>query len=81
METPDPRILDWAADERYVVLTNDKSTMIGFAYQRLADEIPMAGLVALSRKLSIGAAIEELLLLVEGLREDEWDRHVYFLPL
>jgi hypothetical protein len=34
--TADPLILAWAAAENRVLITNDRETMIGFAYERLA---------------------------------------------
>jgi hypothetical protein len=34
--TPDPEVLAWAATENRVLIMNDKNTMIGFAYQRVA---------------------------------------------
>ena len=32
--TPDPEVLAWAATEKRVLITNDRNTMVGFAYQR-----------------------------------------------
>ena len=81
LATPDDRILAWAADAGRVVVTHDTDTMPGFAYRRLADGLPMAGLVVVSDQLSIGRVIEELTLLIVGLREDEWEGRVHFLPL
>src|SRR5262249_8906824 len=34
--TPDPEVLAWAAAENRVLITNDRNTMVGFAYQRVA---------------------------------------------
>ncbi len=34
--TPDPDILAWAASENRVLITNDRNTMVGFAYSRAA---------------------------------------------
>ena len=34
--TPDPEILRWAAAEDRILITNDRRTMIGYAYQRVA---------------------------------------------
>lgn len=80
METADELILAWAAEERRVVFTENADTMPGFAYQRLADGLPMAGVVVISDELSIGQALEELHLLIAGSREDEWEGRVQFLP-
>jgi hypothetical protein len=34
--TPDPEVLAWAAAEDRILITNDRNTMVGFAYQRVA---------------------------------------------
>jgi hypothetical protein len=53
--TPDSAVLAWAAAENRVLITNDRNTMVGFAYQRVAanastlggiDEVPRFSPVA-----------------------------------
>ena len=41
--TPDPEVLAWAAAENRVLITNDRNTMVGFAYQRVAAADPVPG--------------------------------------
>src|SRR5438552_3369188 len=41
--TSDPEILAWAATEDRILITNDRHTMVGFAYQRVAAGEPMPG--------------------------------------
>ena len=36
--TPDPAVLAWAAAENRILITNDRNTMVGFAYQRWRPE-------------------------------------------
>lgn len=80
--TPDPDVLAWAAAENRVLITNDRNTMIGFAYQRTAAGEPMPGLIVTSNEQSIGLAIDDILLIAECLQEDEMrDQVVVFLPL
>jgi hypothetical protein len=43
--TPDPEVLVWAAAENRILITNDRNTMVGFAYQRVATGEPMPGLI------------------------------------
>jgi hypothetical protein len=78
---PDPQILAWTADEARVLLINDRNTMVGFAYRRVAAGEPMPGLIATTHKQAIGSAIDDILLLVEYMPEDEIrDQIVIFLP-
>jgi predicted nuclease of predicted toxin-antitoxin system len=67
----DPTVLAWAAKENRVVLTNDVATMMDFAYE----------LFEIGRKVAIGLAIEEILLIAECSLPGEWEGQVRFLPL
>ncbi|OCR02889.1 hypothetical protein BCD67_16570 [Oscillatoriales cyanobacterium USR001] len=81
IEADDPTVLEWAAQNRRVVLTHDVATMIAFAYNRIETGLPMPGLFEVSRRVNIGLAIEEILLLDECSFEGEWEGQVRFLPL
>jgi len=79
--TADPVILAWAAAENRVLITNDRETMIGFAYERLAADQPLPGVILTSNEQSIGAAIEHILIIAECMSEEEIRDQVIFLPL
>src|SRR5438309_346543 len=64
-EADDPTILEWAAREGRVLLTHDVSTMTRYAYDRVREGLPMPGVFEVSRKVPIGVAIDEILLLAE----------------
>lgn len=77
----DPTVLEWAAREGRALLTHDVSTMTRYAYERLRDGKPMPGVFEVGRGVSIGLAIEDILLLAECSLEDEWEGRVLYLPL
>lgn len=77
----DPRVLDWAAAEERVLLTHDERTMPGFAYQRVAEGKLMPGVVVVPNRMSIGEAIEELLLVIQVGTPEELRDRVIRLPL
>ena len=77
----DPEVLSWAADERRVLLTHDVSTMTGFALERVVNGESMPGPVEVPVDLAIGAAIDDIILLVTASRTGEWEGRVLFLPL
>ena len=58
--TPDPEVLAWAAAQDRVLITNDRNTMVGFAYQRVTAGEPMPGVIATTNEQSIGSAINFL---------------------
>jgi Domain of unknown function (DUF5615) len=80
-EADDPTVLEWAAQNGCVVLTHDVATMTDFAYDRMQMGLPMPGLFEISRRIPVGLAIEEILLLNECSLEGEWEGQVRFLPL
>jgi len=77
----DPSVLAWAASERRVLLTHDASTLIGYAYERVRQGLPMPGVFEVRQEVAIGVAIEEVLMLAECSIEGEWEGRVSYLPL
>jgi hypothetical protein len=77
----DQTILAWAAGEGRVLLTHDAKTMIGFAYERVRAGLPMPGLIEVDRRVSIGQAVEDLLLIAGASLDDEMEGQVRYLPL
>jgi hypothetical protein len=55
--------------------------MTNFAYERMQAGLAMPGLFEVSRRVSVGLAIEEILLIAECSLEGEWEGQVRFLPL
>src|SRR5437667_8440090 len=76
--TPDPVILEWAAQQGRVVVSVDKKTLAVAAWNRVARGMPMPGVAILRIALSIGQAVSELeLIALAGDAEDFWDQVVY----
>lgn len=77
----DPRVLDWAAAEGRILVTHDRRTVPRYANQRVEAGLPMPGVFIVPQSLSIGQAIEDLLLLCQYTSGAEWEGLVYYLPL
>ena len=77
----DPTVLNWAAQQGRVLLTHDVATMITFAYNRIEAGLSMPGVFEVNRRVSVGLAIEEIILIAECSIEGEWEGQVRFLPL
>jgi hypothetical protein len=61
----DHDVLAWAAAEGRILVTHDRETMVGFAYQRVEAGLPMPGVfVVRNQPHHIGAMVEDLLLVV-----------------
>lgn len=79
--TPDPEVLAWAAAENRALITNDRNTMVGFAYERAAAGEPEPGLIVTTNEQSIGSAIADILLVAECMSETEIREQIaVFLP-
>jgi hypothetical protein len=76
----DLEVLAVAADLGRVLVSHDRNTMpLHFrAFTRLSRS---PGLVLIPQRLTIGAAIEELILVWECQDEDEFVNQILFLPL
>lgn len=79
-ELDDPTILSWAAENRRIIITHDKATMPDFAYKRVANEEVMPGLFVVDDRISIGQAIDELLLYAMYTEQQEWNQKVLYIP-
>ena len=77
----DAIVLNWAATEGRIVLTHDVQTMPAHAYERVRSMLPMPGVFVVPQDEAIGRIIEDLILLAECSRDDEWEGQVHYLPL
>jgi hypothetical protein len=77
----DSLILEWAAQTGRVLLTHDVSTMTRYANERVQEGKQMPGVFEVGRNVSIGTAIDEILLIWECSLEGEWEGQVRYLPL
>jgi len=77
----DAAVLEWAAREGRMLLTQDVSTLTRWAYERTRAGLPMPGVFQVSRDLPLGVAIEDILLLAECSEPGEWEGEVRYLPL
>jgi len=77
----DSDVLAWAARERRVVVTRDVNTMIGFAWDRIRDGLPMLGLIAIRPSVPIARAIDEVVLLALAGEEGDLEGQVVYVSL
>jgi hypothetical protein len=79
-EQPDPMIIAYAAGQGLLLVSHDVNTMPAAAYARMADGHLMSGLLLVPQVASIGAVIEDLLLVWSASDASEWENQVVFLP-
>jgi hypothetical protein len=76
----DPDVLEWAAQEGRVILTHDKKTFVPYANQRVAAGQPLPGVCMVQSTAPVGVAINDILLLLAGTAEEEWEGQVWYVP-
>ncbi|HEX5447483.1 MAG TPA: DUF5615 family PIN-like protein [Pirellulales bacterium] len=79
-QTPDPTILAWAASEGRILLTHDRDTIPGFAYDRVRSGYSMPGVFLVSDQIPKGEAIDQLLLAVTYFGPDDCKDQVRHFP-
>ncbi|MBE9078760.1 DUF5615 family PIN-like protein [Romeria aff. gracilis LEGE 07310] len=77
----DPVVLEWAADKGHVLLTHDVATITRYAYERLASNLAMPGVIEIHTDASIGRVIEDLFMILECGTPEDLDGQIYYLPL
>ncbi len=77
----DDVILEWAALEARVLVTHDARTMLACVYTRVAAGAAMPGAFVLPQALSIGDAIDDLVLVLACSRDDEYRSLVVHFPI
>jgi predicted nuclease of predicted toxin-antitoxin system len=77
----DPDVLEWAAVAGRVLLTRDRKTMVGFAYDRVSAGQPMPGVVVTRDDLPIPLQVQDILIVAICNAADGMDDQVIFLPI
>ena len=79
--TPDPDILQWAATEDRVVVTDDEKTMVPSAWDRVRAGQPMPGVIVVTENITIRQAIEDIHLIADCYSPNEIRDQAIYIPL
>jgi Domain of unknown function (DUF5615) len=77
----DSDVLEYAGNERLIVVSHDVGSMPAAAFERLAAGQTLAGLLLVRQRDSIAPIIESLVLVWAASEVEEWEGVVRFLPL
>lgn len=76
----DPRVLEYAAKQGYIVLSHDVNTMRGYFYERIKAGLPTPGLFLVHKQTPIGDVIDALELIILASDESEWLGQATYIP-
>jgi hypothetical protein len=77
----DPAILEWADQQRRILLTHDISTMTRYGYERIRAGQSIAGIIEVPQSMPIGQVIEDLLTIIACSSTEEFANQIQYLPL
>lgn len=80
-QMPDPQVLEWAAQQGYILLTHDVETMTAHAHERVAGGMTSPGVIIVRNTLPVGQVIDDLLMIDGASEAAEWENTVTFLPI
>jgi hypothetical protein len=80
-QASDPALLEWAANEDRIILTHDVQTLVGYAYERVEQGLPMLGVLLIPEKLDIGEALADLELAIGAGNPNDFRDQVTFIPM
>jgi hypothetical protein len=78
--TDDPALLQFAADEKRILLTHDRETLVGYAWQRVRAAMAMPGVVVALTDRPVGQVIADLELLLLAGRPEDVEARIIFVP-
>lgn len=80
--TLDPEILIWCEDHRFILVTNNRTSMPVHLNDYLMEkERFLPGIFILNPKMSVGETIEELAIIALVAEEGEYKNCISYLPL
>jgi len=79
--TRDPDILRWCEENAFLLVTYNRKSMPQHLRDHLAAGRHVPGIFELNPNMSIGATIEELLLIWVASLEDEYRDRIVYLPV
>ncbi len=77
----DPTLLQFAAEEKRILMTHDVETLVGYAWQRVRSGLAMPGVIVALTDSPIGQVIEDLEILLLASEIGEFEGQIRYLPL
>jgi len=79
--TPDPEILLWCEANSFLLVTNNRRSMPVHLAEHLGQGRHVPGILTLRRRAVMSAVIEDLLLIAEASRPDDFQDQIFYVPL
>jgi hypothetical protein len=80
-QAPDPKLLEWLADEQRILLTHDVKTIPRYVYERVKLGQVVPGVIEVHYDTPIGQAIDELEILIGASLPEDFENQVKYVPI
>jgi hypothetical protein len=80
-QASDERLLEWLAEEKRILLTHDAKTMPRFVFARVRAGQPVGGVIEVHQDTPIGAAIDELEIMIVAGTVADFENQVKYIPI
>lgn len=76
----DRRLLEYAAEYGYTLLSHDVNTLRGYFYERVNLALPVPGLFLVHKQTPVGNVVDALELIILASDASEWAGRITFIP-
>lgn len=76
----DPRILAYAAEPDYILITHDIKTIPPYFYERLKAGLLVSGIFLVHKQTPIGRVVDALELIILASEQSDWSGKVTYIP-
>ena len=80
-QAPDPILLEWAAKQQRIIITHDVQSLVGDAYERVTQGLPMPGVILVLDTVGVGKATNDLEMLIGAGKPEDFVDNVTFVTL
>lgn len=76
----DVRLLEYAAERGYILLTHDVNTIRGYFYDRVAAGLPVPGVLLVHKQIPVRRVVDALELIILASNESDWSGRITYVP-
>lgn len=78
--TQDPEILMWCGERGFLLVTNNRASMPRHLTEYLAQGLHMPGILTMRRQATVNAVLDDLILVANVARDDEFQDQLIYIP-
>ncbi|MCB9459011.1 MAG: DUF5615 family PIN-like protein [Anaerolineaceae bacterium] len=77
----DVRVLEYAVEQSYILLTHDVNTVPKYFYERIKQGLPVPSVFLVHKQTPVGQIVDALEEIIHASDASDWDSMVVYIPL